>query len=150
MLASGVLVYLGADTCRCSEEITVPTYIRVSDYQVFEQQIRLIQIVLGPFNLFIRFLFIYFIGPLASLEALINSALSVRQTSHPAVTVFSGLAHYVFLIFFIKLDFFFQRNLRFTQNGRNRPSLGQKSPLLNFSQNLFTRVQLWILEENSY
>ena len=42
MLASRVLVYLGADTCRCSEEITVPTYIRVSDYQVFEQQIRLI------------------------------------------------------------------------------------------------------------
>ena len=37
MLASGVLVYLGADTCQCSEEITVPAYIKISDYQMFEQ-----------------------------------------------------------------------------------------------------------------
>ena len=37
MLASGVLVYLEADTCQCSGEITVPAYVRIFDYQLFEQ-----------------------------------------------------------------------------------------------------------------
>ena len=115
MLASGVLVYLGADTCRCSEEITVPTYIRVSDYQVFEQQIRLIQIVLGPFNLFIRFLFIYFIGPLASLEAPLNSSLSVYLSDLPSICNtflrigslrFSDFLHKFRLLFLEKFTFY--------------------------------------------
>ena len=37
MLASGVLVYLKADTCQCSGEITVPAYIRIYDYQVLNR-----------------------------------------------------------------------------------------------------------------
>ena len=109
------------------------------------------------FLIWVLFLFIFFIfGPLTLSEGPMSSALSiyasVRLSNCPSVhfpicnIIFSGLAHYFFLIFCMKLGFnkyikrtepILAENSYYLQHGLHGTFSDPKSIFLNFSLNFF-------------